>query len=166
MLLLLEFNYARAWATLLFDQECAKSNPFKRSFCLPFSLLQQPMAPSFEWCKFSKTQTLPEKHLHAKIIYWSYVGNIVYSINKFVHSAFCRYITLCWCLNHTIIWLLTIIQTNLNSLDIVTMLHTLQVANKAGMLHEMPDLLSTLRTMPGAPLGHTIVVVALDRVAL
>ena len=46
------------------------------------------------------------------------------------------------------------------------MLHTLQVANKAGMLHEMPDLLSTLRTMPGAPLGHTIVVVALDRVAL
>ena len=46
------------------------------------------------------------------------------------------------------------------------MLHTLQVANKAGMLHEMPDLLSTLRTMPGAPLGHTIVVVALDRAAL
>lgn len=51
-------------------------------------------------------------------------------------------------------------------LDIVTLLHTLQVANKAGMLHEMPDLLSNLRTMPGAPLEHTIVAVALDRAAL
>ena len=42
----------------------------------------------------------------------------------------------------------------------------LQIANKAGMLHEMPDLLSSLRTMPGAPLGHTIVSVARDKAAL
>ena len=46
------------------------------------------------------------------------------------------------------------------------MLHALQVANKAGILHEMPDLFSNLRTMPGAPLEHTVVAVALDRAAL
>ena len=40
------------------------------------------------------------------------------------------------------------------------------MANKVSMLQEMPDMLSSLRTMPGAPLVSHVISVAVDEAAL